>query len=616
MALAPSIVINLPGYPFENFPSVATVAALRALPSAGFATGDNYVVDGGAAAADGEGGVFSWNDASVATDDGETVIRPDDTAPGNAGRWILTGRAGLADRPTFADLSGEGGSALLGYKRTGAGTKATTQKGYNQRIAHLFDYIDNAVIPHADILANASTADLATYLQAAIDDIPASGGVLILPPCDIRVSTPIVIGNGTNTSISTKNGMVIRPDSCGGTDEGTFGGGQRPSSTRILYTGAAAAASYLLTVNGPIRNVDIRGIVLDCNGLCGYPIDLTWLIESHIDVTGTKWTTGQGRARVRDVAMPTGVTIGFFKNVLKIRTKLPWQSGVLKRGTQGFQYLGGPTNNQGFSKNAVECEHVFDDNGTFAMETYFIDNNQFREVWTRSSTGASPLSDATLQGVGLQIRVPNSVPLGENNYLGNFGGGNNGTGGFKSVAYVYESGANASKKWPDLFLSFGLLDYEMIPNDRLAKVIGTDGTLNNGMTGSMAPIRGRNSGSLSTSATEYYCPEGASPGGVNRFVSDIVAGRTSYIHTFEVYLGNAPGGSATRTFTIHMNGVDVATIFYNSGESGLKRPAIFAPIGATADAQISIKSAMTGTPVATSASWCIGLCPTEPVAWY
>lgn len=527
----------------------------------------------------------------------------------------LTTREPISGISVLDDLATDIGSGLLGYKRVGNNTQATTQAKVNQRIAHLFDYIPPSV-DLSQILNNTSTADLATYLQAAIDDIPASGGVLLLPPCDIRVSTPIVIGDGTNTSISSKNGQVIRPDSCGGTDEGTFGGGQRAASTRILYTGAAASSSYLLTVNGPIRNVDIRGIVLDCNGLCGYPIDLTWLIESHVDITGTKWTTGQGRARVRDVAMPSGVTIGFFKNVLKIRTKLPWQSGAIKRGTQGFQYLGGPTNNQGFSKNSIECEHVFDDSGTFAMETYFIDNNQFREVWTRSSTGVSPLSDATLQGVGLQIRVPNSVPLGENNYLGNFGGGNDGSGGFKSVAYVYESGASASKKWPDLFLSFGLLDYEQIPNDRLAKVIGTDGTLNNGMTGSLAPMRGRNSGSLSTSATEFYCPEGMSAGGVNRFVSDVVAGRTSYIHTFEVYLGNPPGGSATRTFAIHMNGVDVATIFFNSGESGLKRPAVFTPIGVTADAQISVKSSMTGTPAATSASWCIGICPTESVAWY
>lgn len=554
---------------------------------------------------------------------GETGV----TLPAAASRigkylaFDLTGAAVLSsgtgsDPALRADLAADTGSALLTYKRTGTGTKKTTQARYNQRVAHLFDYIDNAVIPHDTILNNTATADLAPYLQAAIDDIPAAGGVLILPPCDIRVASPITIGNGTNTTLSTKNGQVIRCDSYNGTDDGTFGGGNRPASTRILYTGAAAPAAYLLTINGPIRNVDLRGIVLDCNGLCGYPMDLTWLIESYIEATGTKWTTGQGRARVRDVAMPAGVTIGFFKNVLKIRTKLPWQAGAILRGTQGFQYLGGPTNNQGFSKNVIECEHTFDNLGTYAMQCRYIDNNQFREVWTRSSTGVSPLSDATLQGTGVQIAIPQgATPLGENVFNGNFGGGNNGSGGFRSVEYVYEGAATNANKYPDLWQSFGMLDYEMIPLSRLAKIAATDGTLNNGITGSMAPLMGRSAANLSTTTTEFLCPVGMAATGANRFVTDLVAGRTGYIHTFEVYLGIAPGGAATRTFTVHVNGVDVATVFFDSGESGLKRAAVFAPVGLLSNAQISIKSTLTGAPAASGVSWTVGVCPTEAIAY-
>lgn len=107
MALAPSITITLPGYPFENFPSLPTVTALRALPSVGLSTGDNYVVDGAAAEGDGGGGVFSWNDASLASDDGITVVRPDDTSSGQAGRWILASASAiqsLVDAALDADL--------------------------------------------------------------------------------------------------------------------------------------------------------------------------------------------------------------------------------------------------------------------------------------------------------------------------------------------------------------------------------------------------------------------------------------------------------------------------------------------------------------------------------
>lgn len=116
MALAPSITINLPGYPFENFPSVATVSDLRALASAEFSTGDNYVVDGGAAEGDGGGGVFAWNDASTASDDGATVIKPNDTSSGQAGRWILTGSDYTQDQieQVLADLASSNGVSKVG----------------------------------------------------------------------------------------------------------------------------------------------------------------------------------------------------------------------------------------------------------------------------------------------------------------------------------------------------------------------------------------------------------------------------------------------------------------------------------------------------------------------
>lgn len=126
MALAPSITINLPGYPFENFPSVATVSDLRALASAEFSTGDNYVVDGGSTEGDGGGGVFAWNDASTATDDGATVIKPNDTSSGQAGRWILTGSDFTVDSiaQILSDLASTAsgkGAALVAFKQLGTG---------------------------------------------------------------------------------------------------------------------------------------------------------------------------------------------------------------------------------------------------------------------------------------------------------------------------------------------------------------------------------------------------------------------------------------------------------------------------------------------------------------
>lgn len=95
MTSAPSIVINLPNYPFDNLTSADTITALRALASSGFVNGDNMAVDGSAAVGDGGGGLYAWDDLSVLADDGSTIIRPTDISALAAGRWIQTeiGRA-------------------------------------------------------------------------------------------------------------------------------------------------------------------------------------------------------------------------------------------------------------------------------------------------------------------------------------------------------------------------------------------------------------------------------------------------------------------------------------------------------------------------------------------
>ena len=111
MATAPAIIVNLPNYPFDNFPSLGTIAALRAVSVFGLLSGDNYVIDGTATSGDGGGGVFTWNASSMATDDGVTIIKPNALTSGQAGRWVLisndalsgqiAGKANLTNFPSF-----------------------------------------------------------------------------------------------------------------------------------------------------------------------------------------------------------------------------------------------------------------------------------------------------------------------------------------------------------------------------------------------------------------------------------------------------------------------------------------------------------------------------------
>ncbi|MFD2502121.1 hypothetical protein ACFSTI_29255 [Rhizorhabdus histidinilytica] len=144
MALVPAITINLPGYPFQNFPSIETIADLRALASIDLADGDNYVVDGGSAAGDGGGGVFAWNDGLVAADDGATIIKPNDTAPGAAGRWILIGSAQLKEvAEDVAAFSEPTGASLVGSDDGSSGSKWTTVAGF---ISYLMSSVGSAIV--------------------------------------------------------------------------------------------------------------------------------------------------------------------------------------------------------------------------------------------------------------------------------------------------------------------------------------------------------------------------------------------------------------------------------------------------------------------------------------
>jgi hypothetical protein len=72
-----AVAITFPG----NLAQVDTAADLRSVPSSLIAEGELYLV--GAL-----NGVFRFEPSSVAIDDGQTVLRPDDRTPLQAGRWI------------------------------------------------------------------------------------------------------------------------------------------------------------------------------------------------------------------------------------------------------------------------------------------------------------------------------------------------------------------------------------------------------------------------------------------------------------------------------------------------------------------------------------------------
>lgn len=117
MVDAPAIVVQLPGYPAEEFLSVETLAALRALSTSGFEGGENVLLEGSASVGDGFGGNYVWSPTSTATDDPPGVVRPNGIGPLQAGRWLAIGSSASGEFAAIPELA-----TFAGRIRTNEGT--------------------------------------------------------------------------------------------------------------------------------------------------------------------------------------------------------------------------------------------------------------------------------------------------------------------------------------------------------------------------------------------------------------------------------------------------------------------------------------------------------------
>lgn len=121
------IEVDFPG----NIAAVRTIADLRALPSASFSVNELYVVTGK--------GLYSWVPDSLATDDGDRVLKPNDLTPLQAGRWLFgpQGTTGPADN-TYTTLA-----ALLASDPMRKSARLVPQAGETEPAGN-FAYLNGA----------------------------------------------------------------------------------------------------------------------------------------------------------------------------------------------------------------------------------------------------------------------------------------------------------------------------------------------------------------------------------------------------------------------------------------------------------------------------------------
>jgi hypothetical protein len=230
------VEITFPG----NLAQVETIADLRALPSANMENGELYAVA--------DAGLYAFDTASVAVDDGVTVLKPNDLSPLQAGRWLLNGSSYFIG---FSQLAAPSGSSLVKFIQAGTGAAPrTVEARLRDRVsARDFGAIgDDATHPLSERFATLAAAQ-AVYpfvtsltqtldyagIQAAINFVEPYGGTVFIPSGPggknrYRISDTLLIpsfvtieGDGTyGTIIDNQNYPVTGgiqlsnkyPDSC------------------------------------------------------------------------------------------------------------------------------------------------------------------------------------------------------------------------------------------------------------------------------------------------------------------------------------------------------------------------------------------------------------------
>ena len=230
-----SVVINLPPIPLPVLSSTATIAALRALPSAGFVNGQDIAVDGDTTSGDGGGGLFTWNDGSTADDNGTTIIRPTDTLPLAAGRWVEVGSS---------------------FEQTG-GVPSSVQEELRRWVW----------AEQYGLSASASAATNTAAIRAAIDALRGPATVLSTDglnsgPITVYSSGELLIGAGVFAispdvlKITQDLGLVIKGRGSRKTNNAVIG------RSVLLITGASTGFGIQVQGNGA------RGLVLEDIDVC------------------------------------------------------------------------------------------------------------------------------------------------------------------------------------------------------------------------------------------------------------------------------------------------------------------------------------------------------------
>ncbi|HNX51703.1 MAG TPA: glycosyl hydrolase family 28-related protein, partial [Thermoanaerobaculaceae bacterium] len=118
-------------------------------------------------------------------------------------------------------------------------------------------------------------------IQAAIDALPVTGGVVFFPPGEYLISSTIVAGTGAEDTPSSRHNITLMGSGTGSDAEQFHHFLFTEAATRIVWGGAADGT--MLRVAGPLSGFTLRDLMLDAADTAGMAVELIHAFQHRLE---------------------------------------------------------------------------------------------------------------------------------------------------------------------------------------------------------------------------------------------------------------------------------------------------------------------------------------------
>lgn len=106
------------------------------------------------------------------------------------------------------------------------------------------------------------TTDDTTAIINAIASLPTSGGIILIPNATCVISSTIIIGNGTSSANSTRQGVILQGIAAPGATITRLGANPTVTGPRLLWNGSGSVS--MISIAGPLQGWGLQNLILDC----------------------------------------------------------------------------------------------------------------------------------------------------------------------------------------------------------------------------------------------------------------------------------------------------------------------------------------------------------------